>query len=543
MKKIQIGRRTFLKIGQALTVAGLTPSVLSSAYAQTKADIATSPIASTTLGRIRGSMSNGVAVFRGVRYAQPPVGIRRFAKPEPLARWTGIQDALENGSISLQPPSVGALQPFESPKISDEDCLSLTVWTPRPDTAKRPVMVWLHGGGLISGAGSLPVYSGERLARDGDIVVVNVNYRLGALGYLKIAGVTPGNLGLHDQLAALKWVKDHIASFGGDPNTVTIAGQSGGAYSIGLMLAGNPDGYGLFHRAIIESPPTGAPPALPEHSNKVAEIFLAEFGLTLSSPNKLEILRAATSEQILAAQVATTQKFARFGNTPAFLPTADDELVPVAMGTAAYSDVVKPNMPVIIGTGRDEAYTTASNTPALVQADDAAVNNAFSRIYKDPEKAIAAYKKYRPGASRRDLILDVAGDAQYKWQALRFAEQQASRQYAVYAYQFDWAPAATRFGPGHYLEVPFVFGTTAGVSRGATVPMWEGGNLDKMENLSTAVRSAWIAFIRTGRPDHSATAPWPAYTAKDRSTMTFNEVSTSAGDPAGYAWRSPAALR
>src|SRR5829696_6547352 len=195
------------------------------------------PVATTDCGTLRGTHEQGVAVFRAVPYAAPPVDTLRFKPPARPAPWTGERDATVDGPIAPQGPSRlrAAMGDFSYPQ--SDDCLTLTIWTPSPDAARRPVLVWLHGGAFISGAGSLPWYSGATMARRGDVVVVGVNYRLGALGFMHLPGVSLPNLGLLDQFAALEWVSRNIAAFGGDPDNITIAGQSAGGFSVLAMLA------------------------------------------------------------------------------------------------------------------------------------------------------------------------------------------------------------------------------------------------------------------------------------------------------------------
>ena len=210
----------------------------------------------TKAGELRGARENGIAVFRGVPYAAAPVGELRFAPPQPVPAWRGVRDASQDGPIPPQGRSrlAHVMGDFERPQ--SEDCLTLNIWTPAADSKKRPVLVWIHGGAFASGAGSLPWYSGERFAANGDVVVVSINYRLGALGFLCLPGVSDGNLGLLDQVAALRFVRDNIAAFGGDPDNVTVVGQSAGAASIAILMT-MPQARGLFRRAILQSTPFG----------------------------------------------------------------------------------------------------------------------------------------------------------------------------------------------------------------------------------------------------------------------------------------------
>ena len=209
------------------------------------------PIADTSLGPLRGIWGDGAAVFRNVPYAAAPIGDRRLAPPEPPARWVEMRDASQHGPIAPQAPSRLRVAMGDFDRLQDEDCLSLTIYTPAPDGKSRPVLVWLHGGAWISGAGSLDWCDGTQLAREGDIVFVGVNYRLGALGWLHRPGIIDAEAGTLDMIAALSWVREHIAAFGGDPGCITVMGQSAGATSI-ARLAMLPEARGLFHRVIMQ---------------------------------------------------------------------------------------------------------------------------------------------------------------------------------------------------------------------------------------------------------------------------------------------------
>src|SRR6185369_7545396 len=243
----------------------------------------------TAAGELRGAHENGVAVFRGVPYAAAPVGELRFRPPAPVPPWQGVRDATTDGPIAPQGRSRLAhiMGDFERPQ--SEDCLTLNVWTPAADSKKRPVLVWIHGGAFASGAGSLPWYSGERLAANGDVVVVGVNYRLGALGFLCLPGVSDGNLGLLDQVAALRYVRDNIAKFGGDPDNVTVVGQSAGAASIAIMMT-MPQAQGLFRRAVLQSTPFGRMSRTLEDSHRIGRRFLEVLGVKPEEAGKLKSL-------------------------------------------------------------------------------------------------------------------------------------------------------------------------------------------------------------------------------------------------------------
>src|SRR6516164_4221145 len=288
----------------------------------------------TTAGVVRGVQENGIAVFRGVPYAASPAGDLRFSPPQPLPAWEGMRDATRDGPIAPQGRSRLAhiMGDFERPQ--SEDCLTLTVWTPAPDAAKRPVLVWLHGGAFSSGAGSLPWYSGERFAANGDMVVVSINYRLGVLGFLCLPGVSDGNLGLLDQVAALRFVRDNIAAFGGDPDNVTVVGQSAGAASIAMLMT-MPLARGLFRRAIMQSTPFGQLTRVLDDSHRVGRRLLEVLEL---KPQQAAELKALPAPKFVTAQGELARLEKKFADAMApFWPVIDGDVLPTQVAAALKS--------------------------------------------------------------------------------------------------------------------------------------------------------------------------------------------------------------
>src|SRR5262245_4742922 len=304
----------------------------------------------TKAGELRGARENGVAVFRGVPYAAPPVGDLRFAPPRPVQPWPGARDARQDGPIAPQARSrlAHVMGDFERPQ--SEDCLTLTVWTPAADAGKRPVQVWIHGGAFGSGAGSLPWYSGERFATNGDVVAVSINYRLGALGFLCLPGVSNGNLGLLDQVAALRFVRDNIAAFGGDPDNVTVVGQSAGASSIAMLMT-MPAARGLFRRAILQSTPFGRMTRKLEDAHRIGRRLLEVLGL---KPEEAEKLKSLPFAQLLTAQSEVARLEKKFADALApFWPVIDGDVLPTQVASALKSDA-GADVDVMIGTTREE---------------------------------------------------------------------------------------------------------------------------------------------------------------------------------------------
>jgi para-nitrobenzyl esterase len=489
--------------------------------------MSTGPIARTSCGALRGAVESGVCTFRGVPYAKPPVGARRFVPPEPPEPWTGERDATRDGPIPPQPPSRlrAAMGDFE--RAQGEDCLTLTIATPAADGARRPVIVWFHGGAFWTGAGSLAWYSGVPMARQGDVVVVGVNYRLGALGFMHVPGVVPPNLGLHDQIAALEWVANEIAAFGGDPDNITVMGQSAGGLSVLAMLA-VPRARARLRRVVAQSAPFGRMLRSREEAAAIGARMAELAGVADASR-----WREVELGRIAAAQVALARSMAAFASsTPPFIPTADHELfgddfVGAALAGAAERDV-------ILGWTRDEMAAFLAPDEKVAQASDEAVRGVFARYFG--AAADAARDEYRQRA--RDagpvaLLGELLGDAAFAGGACAFAERLAALGRPARVYRFDWTAPGNRFRACHCIELPFVFDTLADWD----APMLAGGDAATMRSLAAQVRDAWIAFARTGNPEHPGLPRWPHHGAKGE-TLLLDSPSRVAEDPAGRRrWR------
>lgn len=429
---------------------------------------ASRPIVETQEGPVMGVAKGDVDVFRAIPYAAPPLGDLRWRPPEPAPTRDRTLDASTRGAISIQPPSRLAHVMGEFDLAQSEDCLTLTVNRPSAPGDKRPVLVWLHGGAFSSGGGDLPWYSGAALARNGDIVVVGVNYRLGAIGFLRDPAIGPGNLGLRDQVLALAWIRTNIASFGGDPDNVTICGQSAGAWSIAIHMANDRTGT-LFHRAILQSGPLGASPQTPAQAERVAERYFRELGLDAGQADLAERARAKPVADILTAQRSTAAWYAE--TTPregspaiAFQPVADGEFLPTA---DAYGEALlkgAERMDSIIGFTHDEL--TAFGAPLAPKRAD--------RLFAVPSVEWAA----RGAAAGR----------------------------SVYLYRFDWRAPDSEVGACHCIELPFVFGTREAFGDAL---MLRGGEPTEMDALASAMGGAWTAFARTGDLTGSDLSYWP----------------------------------
>ncbi|MCU1494896.1 MAG: Carboxylesterase type [Acidimicrobiaceae bacterium] len=486
------------------------------------------PVVATRYGRLRGREEEGLVVFRGVRYAQPPVASLRLRPPAAPERSAALVDAGEFGPIAPQPGAgPGSYVPGD-PTEQDEDCLSLNVWTPACDDVGRPVMVFVHGGAFLTGGGSSVMYRGELLARRG-VVVVTFNYRLGVLGFLAhplLMDARSGgyaNWGLMDQIAALGWVRDHIAAFGGDPANVTIFGESAGAMSIADLL-GTSAARGLFRRAILQS---GACTALPrDPAVAMAERFAATLGIDEPSRDQL---RGVPPADLVAAQVPITASVDQGMGMP-FRPVVDGGLLP-RHPADEIADGLSSGVDLLIGTNRDEFKFFAFAGADVGQLDDLDVEAIVSRylagagLGESVPKAADVLDTYR--AARRDrgdrttpfdLLCAVAGDWIFRVPAVRLADAHAVHSTATYTYLFDWESpfAGGALGACHGLELPFVFGTV----RNPVIALFSGGDAEAIA-LSDAIQGAWVAFASTGDPSSIDIGPWPRYEARRRATMTL----------------------
>lgn len=442
-------------------------------------------------GTLRGRIQDGLSCFHAIPYAAAPVGNLRFIAPQAAVPWQGVRDTTEPGPVAPQFPSRLRCVMGDFERGQSEDCLTLTVWTPGVDAHRRPVLVWLHGGAFVSGGGDLSWYDGARLAREGDIVVVSVNYRLAALGFLYVPGVSSGNLGLMDQMFALDWVREHIAAFGGDPNQVTVMGQSAGAHSIALLLT-HPKKLVPAQRAILMSAPLGVPAMAPEIAERVGMAFVRALNVQPGDPLALSQLQRATLAEIQAAQVFAmrfhAENLAEPGSaTPAFFPVGDGQFAPDNASFESALAAAAGKLDVLLGTTRDEATAFLSNAAA----DEVGVAGKFTvSVFAQPTQAWAR-------------------------QAVKVGR-------TVYLYRFDWASPDTHLGATHCIDLPFVFGTRAGFS---TAPMLAGANPDEVDALSAAIRMAWISFVRDGDPNSLSLPEWPACVPQRLHFMRLGPIS------------------
>ncbi|AEI42847.1 carboxylesterase/lipase family protein [Paenibacillus mucilaginosus] len=482
-----------------------------------------SRIVQTSLGFLQGIRWKDVIQFRGVPYAEAPIGALRFSPARPVSAWTGIRDASRHGSIAPQPPHPlrdVVRDAYEPPQ--GEDCLSLTISTPAMDQEKRPVVVWLHGGSYMTGAGSLDWYDGAQLAKDGNMVTVGVNYRLGALGFLYYPEVSDGIMGISDILTALRWVQDHIECFGGDPDQVTVMGQSAGAHAIMCLLA-MPEARGLFQRAILQSAVASLSPLSEAKAFELGKRLLDLLNVDQRSPEEIiSQLNTIPPVQIIQASGKLAQDISRLGHIDLpFMPVFDHLSTSDRFIEMAAKGAGEAGIDLIIGTNREEAHVYLGSVKGL---DPALVNEHFAAL-TGTEEAIERYRRRRPGSTTADLLSDLMTDYIFRFPSLRLAEAVYQTGSRTWVYQLDWAPPGSPYKACHGLEVPFVFGN---FEASKDAPILQGASSEVVADLSTAIRSAWIGFIRTGNP--GVFNPWPSYEPNQRQTMRFASVIGAVGD-------------
>lgn len=506
-------RRTFLTQASSL--------LLASRYAL-GADAGGEAIAETTYGKVRGAVNGGIRAFKGIPYGADTSGKNRFMPPVKPAAWTGVRDALEFGPPAPQ-AAAGAI-------IGNEDCLVLNVFTPSLEaSAKKPVMVWLHGGGFSFGTGSDARLEGSNLARLGDVVVVTINHRLNVFGYTYLGEqfgpdfAASGSLGMLDIVAALQWVRDNIAHFGGDPNVVTIFGQSGGGRKVATLMS-MPAAQGLYHRAIIES---GAILKLTtrEAAIQYTDYLLADLGLKGADIRQLQ---SVPMLRLMAANEAALKKTDQ--SAPGYTansPVVDGRTIP-SNPWDPKGPAISARIPLVVGWAHTEETLYDRPTPEKLTLDEAGLKErAQKRLGVDPTAVIAAYRKDNPDASPWDLYILIATDHPRGTYARELAKRKVLQGAApAYVYRFDFE---TPEGGGHMrsphaVEVPFVFDNLA--TAGKLI-----SKMPDAQALAEKLGKSWTAFARTGDPNTAGLPKWPAYSVPRRETMLFSAKSKVATDP------------
>lgn len=537
-KNSAIDRRALLRSAAAVVGAGMTSSLTTpaaeaapktAASAEEPLIVAASskPVVDTTAGKVRGYSARGILTFKGIPYAGTTAGPDRFMPPAKVRPWTAVRSSMYYGQVCPQGARAGWKNDEESFMFEwddgqpGEDCLRVNVWTPGADNRKRPVMVWLHGGGFSAGSGQeLKAYDGESIARRGDVVLVSLNHRLNVFGYLNLSRygeeyASSANAGMLDLVAALEWVRDNIANFGGDSGNVMIFGQSGGGSKVSTLMA-MPSAKGLFHKAAIESG-SSLRQSNPEESEKLAAALLDVLGI---SPSQVSKLRDVPFERLARAQGEALRRAFPQPQVPGagggWRPTPDGRIVP-SQPFDPVAPALSARIPLLVGSVLNE-QTHGINHPEYETMTSAEVlRRARERFNNRAEAVIAAYQKLYPKAKPFDL-LSVAFAAQSRQNCVTQAERQAALGgVSVYMFWFTWQTPVLDGRPRafHCSELPFVFNNT---DRAAAMT---GGGADARK-LGERVSDAWIAFARKGDPNHSGLPKWPAFTPNDGALMVFD---------------------
>jgi para-nitrobenzyl esterase len=530
-----LDRRNLLKGGVLAAGASALASPASAASASRRGDAvvarADTAVVEIATGKIAGYIRNGIFTFKGLPYGDTTEGANRFRPPQKPKPWTGVRSSRQYGLVAPQDKGTGRLNDEEAfmfqwnDSVEGEDCLRVNVWTPGVgDNRKRPVMVWLHGGGFAAGSGNdLPAFDGENLAKRGDVVVVTLNHRLNLLGYMDLSRygdryAQSGNVGMLDIVAALEWVRDNIAVFGGDPGCVTIFGQSGGGAKVGALMR-MPAAKGLFHRAIVQSGSFSLTNT-PDRSQRLTEMMLAELGLTPATVERLHGLAyldmRRASEAVLrranAPMPGGVPDIRRMAQTLNFGPVVDGKVIPPD-GARLSADV-----PMIVGTTLNE-FATGINHPEYELMTEAELQARVEGM-AGPQAGpiLAAFRRRTPQAKPFDLWSRIASAPVRQVAIAQAAAKAAQGGAPACRYWFTWQTPVLDGRPRafHCAEIPFVF-----YNMDRCDQMTGGGPRARV--LGAAMADTWVQFARTGNPNHRGIPRWPAYTPQAEATMIFDD--------------------
>jgi para-nitrobenzyl esterase len=497
-------------------------------------------IADTTTGKVRGYIRNGIYTYKGIPYGDTTAESGRFQPPQKAKPWIGVRSSMQYGRVCPQGPRGSWNADEESwlflydDGVQGEDCLRVNIWTPGLDGhQKRPVMIWLHGGGFVSGSSQEHrSYDGERLSRRGDVVVVSLNHRLGPLGYLNLTAygeqyASSAHLGMLDIIAALEWVRDNIANFGGDPGNVTIFGQSGGGGKVGNVMA-MPTAQGLFHRAIVQSG-SFLRAVTPDRSAILTQAMLDELNL---SPSQVDQLQTVPLQKMIAAGDAALLKthppvplvWSHVADQLGWGPVMDGKLLPRHPFDPA-APAISARVPMLIGTTLNE-FNTSLNHPEYEAMTEAEVEKRLGNMYgNDPERIAQVFRASHPGAKPFD-ICSLAMTAQVRQGAVIQAMRKTAQGTPAYLYWFTWKTPVLDGRPRsiHCCELPFCFDNTdrsENLTGGGPAP----------RELAANVSEAWIQFARSGNPNHHGLPHWPAFSAETCPTMIFDTQCRMQNNP------------
>lgn len=480
-------------------------------------------VAETAQGRYRGQLRNGVHSFKGMRYGASTTGAGRFMPPRAAETFAGIRDAFDYGD---QTPQMRSALSADSP-IS-EDCLRINVWTPAVgDGAKRPVLLWFHGGGFEAGSGSAPIYDGSNMVRRGDVVVCTINHRLNVFGFCDLSGVLgeefaqSGNVGYLDLVASMKWVRENIAAFGGDPDNVMIYGQSGGGRKVSICYAGA-EASGLFHKGVVQSG-SHLLVQTPEQSRALTDALLKALNI---APGDARTLQTVPQDQLLRAQYGVIGA-ARYR----FEPVMDGiafKAHPFVPGAPAHT----ARVPMMVGTTQTELSNQLGRDESVYAMDDAALRARLGRILPQGgvDEAIRVFTASTPSGSLSEIYFKIASWRSYIKNATTMAEARSTLNGAdnpTWLYQLTWRSPAEggRRVSQHTLDLPFMFDNVA-VATHLTGP-----ESAETRAMTEAMAETWLAFARTGNPNHSSLPHWPAYDAASRPVMEFEAPPRLVNDP------------
>ncbi len=508
---------------RGLLAGGLVLATTACSTKPTLSQTSGEPLVETAQGKVRGIVqSNGVTAFKGMRYAAAAAGALRFMPPMPPPKWAGIQDAFAYGDQS--PQARGSLA--HAGTAMSDDSLRINVWTPGLDSARRPVMLWFHGGGFEAGSGSSALYDGTRVARRGDVVVATINHRLNVFGHCYLGGVLgddfqqSGNVGYLDLVAAMKWVRQNIAGFGGDPNNVMIYGQSGGGRKVSLCYAGK-DAQGLFHKGVVQS---GAHLKIqtPERANGLTESLLKELGISKADARKLQTIDIET--------LSTAQRKVIGAAGARFSPMLDGKTF-TAHPFLPDAPAISSHLPMMLGTTRTELTNQLGRTPGIFDMDEAQAKARLKTYLNeaDIDEAFRTFQASRPQANPSEVFFTIASARGYVRDQTIMAEQRvkAGGRGKTYVYRLMWRQPVEggRRVSQHSLDLPFVFDN---VAAGANMT---GPDTDETRAMVDTMANSWIAFARTGNPNNSSIPEWKPYDLEQRPTMMFDTPSRLENDP------------